>query len=219
MSSWTAIDRQMGTWSALGVFVFGVLYLFTGVVWFVAGGDFSTPLGDPYLAILEILILLSTPLMVSMMAAVHAYAPPESKTYTRVALGFMFLVAGLTSSVHFVQLTVARRLDAAAIAGFSGILSLRWPSVMYALDILAWDLFLGLSLLFAAPTFKGAGLHTTVRFSLVISGVLCIAGLLGPALDNMPLQRLGILGYSIVFPLVCLLLAMLFRRSAPRTAS
>jgi cytochrome c oxidase subunit IV len=213
MSSWTATDRQMGTWSALGVFVLGVLYLFTGAAWFVAGGDLATPLGDPYLAVLEILILLSAPPMVAMMAAVHAYAPPESKTYSRVALGFMFLVAGLTSSVHFVQLTVGRRLDAAGVAGISGILSLRWPSVMYALDILAWDLFLGLSLLFAAPTFKGAGLPATIRVSLIISGALCIAGLLGPALGNMAWQRLGILGYSVVFPVVCLLLALLFRRS------
>jgi hypothetical protein len=34
-------------------------------------------------------------------------------------------------------------------------LSFKWPSVSYALTILAWDVFFALSVLFAAPVFGG----------------------------------------------------------------
>jgi len=73
-------------------------------------------------------------------------------------------------------------------------------------------LFLGLSLLFAAPVFKGGRLQTAIRVSLILSGTLCIAGLLGPALGDLRFQRFGITGYAFVFPVVCLLLARLFAR-------
>jgi hypothetical protein len=49
----------------------------------------------------------------------------------------------------------------------------------YALELLAWDLFSGLSLLFAAPVFRGGKLEDAVRTGLYVGGTLCIAGILG----------------------------------------
>ena len=83
----------------------------------------------------------------------------------------------------------------------------------YALELLAWDLFLGLSLLFAAPVFKGGKLEDAVRTGLNVGGTLCIAGILGPATGEMRLQFIAIVGYAGVLPTVSLLIIMLFRRS------
>ena len=193
--------NRLGRWSALGLFLIGVAYVVTLAIGFATHG-LTEPIADPVLAIMEVLTLLSAPLMVIMMAAVHGYARSERKTHSLIALAFMILAAGTTSVVHFVGLTVLRQ---------SGSGSMVWPSPIYAMELLAWDLFLGLSLLFAAPVFEGGGLERAIRRGLLIGGVLCIAGLVGPAVGNMRLQLVGVLGYAGVFPVVCFMLFRLFR--------
>lgn len=197
--------NQLGKWSAFGQFLIGVTYIAMLTVGFAIHG-LSEPIVDPLLAIMEVLTLLSAPLLVVMMAAVHGYASPNRKTYSLIALAFMILVAGTTSAVHFAELTALRQLGTAGIV---------WPSPAYAIELLAWNLFLGLSLLFAAPVFEGGGLEERIRRGLLVSGALCLAGVVGPAVGNMRLQLVGVLGYAGVLPVVCFMLWRLFR-SDPR---
>jgi hypothetical protein len=213
MNDWTARDRRVAIWSALGTCFFGLLYTPTLVAGFVSAGNVTDPLTDPFLGILEIQIILMAPFMVLMMVAVHGYAPRGTKMYSFSALGFMILCAGLTTCVHFVELTVARRIDPTSMPAYFRLFSWEWPSVDYALDIVAWDWFFGLSMLLAAPVFKGGKLHTSVRACMILSGTLSIAGLLGAALGDMQLRGIGIAGYAGVFPVVCLLLALVFSRT------
>lgn len=195
------IGNRLGTWSAVAVFLIGVAYLVTLAIGFRVHG-LAEPIVDPILAVMEILTLMSAPPMVVMMAAVHGYASVDRKIHGEIALAFTILFAGTTSAVHFVELTAARQ------AGSGGIV---WPSTAYAIELLAWDLFLGLALLFAAAVFDGGGRERGVRRGLLISGILCVAGVVGPAVGNMRLQLVGVLGYAGVLPVVCLMLARLFR--------
>lgn len=98
----------------MGVFGLGVVYVITGAVGVVLGGERPANLRvvDPALAMLEVLIILAVLLMVVMMASVHACAPPRRKTYSGAAFAFMVLLAGVTSAIHFVELTVVRRIYA-----------------------------------------------------------------------------------------------------------
>jgi hypothetical protein len=201
------------------VFVLSLIYLATGVAWLVFGGDPARrdPLApvDPFLAALEFLIVLLAPPMITLMAVVYVYAPPDAKACGMAALSFMVLAAGTTCAIHFVQLTVVRRIELANTPGLSVIFFTQWPSVFFAIDLLAWDLFLGLSLLFAAPVFKGDRLQAAVRMALILGGTLCVGGILGPALGDLRFQVVGITGYACVFPIACLLLAILFGRAMP----
>jgi len=88
------------------------------------------------------------------MVVVNAYAAPDVRASSQIALAFTILAVGITSSVHFVILTASRQIAASGFAGTPLFLSFTWPSVAYALDILAWDLFFAFALLFAAPIFK-----------------------------------------------------------------
>jgi hypothetical protein len=205
----TLSTNQLGRWSAFGQFLIGVAYIVMLALGFTVYG-LSEPIVDPLLAIMEVLTLLSAPLLVVMMAAIHGYAPPQRKTHSLIALAFMILLAGTTSAVHFAQLTALRQLGAAGIV---------WPSPAYAVELLAWNLFLGLSLLFAAPVFDDGGLERGIRRGLLVSAMLCLAGVIGPAVGNMRLQLVGVLGYAGVLPVVCLMLSRLFRGNPkPRTA-
>jgi ABC-type uncharacterized transport system permease subunit len=89
-------------------------------------------------------------------------------------------------------------------------LSFRWPSVVYALDILGWDFFFALSMLFAAPVFGGSRLTVSIRMLMTASGLLALAGLSGVVAGDMQLRNIGIVGYVGAFLIVACLLAVLF---------
>ena len=83
----------------------------------------------------------------------------------------------------------------------------------YAIDILAWDLFFGLSALFGAWAFKGDRLRTAIRILMTISGALAVAGILALPVGHMELRMIGVVGYSLVYPAAAALLGILFYRS------
>jgi hypothetical protein len=207
----TKTDRWIGMWSARVLCAFGVAYAVTMVAGFAAMGNLSKPLEDPYLAIMEVLILVMAPILVLLAAVIHACAPEGTKTYSMTALGWMLLLAGFTMTVHLVQLTVVRRIDPGAIHGFQYLFNWHWPSVLYGADVVAWDIFFALALLFAAPVFHAAG-HAAVRNGLLIAGAMCALGIIGPAVNHIALRQIGIIGYAVVWPIVCVPLSKAFRQ-------
>jgi hypothetical protein len=205
--------RTLGRAAAWAVSFLLVLYVPTLVLGFLSLKSPQDAIGDPYFTILELIIVLTAPVMVLSMVAVHAYASPEDKAYSLTALAFMILMAGITSSVHFVILTVSRQIEATGLPWVPLFFSFTWPSVVYALDILAWDVFFALSMLFAARVFKAGRLETTLRILMIVSGVLSLAGLIGVPLGNMQVRDIGVIGYAGVSPFVFLLLGIVLGRS------
>lgn len=210
----TATARRLGLVSAVGTVLVSAGYgavLIAGL-WSLPSPE--QPIGDPWFSLMEILILLLMPLLVGLLVAVYAWASAENEVFALLALVFMALLAGLTGSVHFVIFTLSHQ------AGFDGpawgpLLSFRWPSVPYALDILGWDGFFALSVLCAAPAFRGSRLARWIRGTLLASGVLALAGLSGLIVGDIRLRGLGIVGYAGIFPIAALLMAVLFYRTVP----
>lgn len=215
----TPQHRAIGRFAAWAVFVLGIVYGVTLVLGLLSLKSSQDPIGDPFFSIMELLIVLMSALMVTSMVAVHAYAAPDVKAYSLSALAFMILLAGITSSVHFVILTVGHQIEATRLPWVPLLVSFKWPSVTYALDILAWDWFFALSMLFAAPVFKDSNLERTVRLLMIISGVLSLIGLIGVPLENMQIRMIGVLGYVVVSPLVFLLLGIVFGRTSEKMVS
>jgi hypothetical protein len=219
MNSGTPTDRRIGRWAAITVVAIAVAYITTGTIWLVPNINRVTiqtlAPSEPYLTIMEILMLLLNPAMVVLFAAIHVYAPSNKKTCSLAAFGFLLLLVAITGVVHFIHLTVIRRTTSAVTAEAFAFYHSRGDghSPMFAAEMLGWDFFFGLALLFAAPVFKGDRLQAAIRTGLIVSGLLCLVGFSGPASGDMRFQVLAILGYAFGFPLVCLLLAKLFGRS------
>lgn len=171
------------------------------------------PISNPWFSIMELLILIMAPFMVLLMAEVHAYAANEVKVLSLTALIFMSIVSCITCSIHFLILTVSRQASIASLSKIALVFSFKWPSVVYVLDILAWDFFFGLSMLCAAPVFSDDRLKVTIRVLMITSGILSLVGLSGPVVGNMQIRNIGIIGYAVVFPVICLLLAKVFGRT------
>src|SRR5215203_5780462 len=213
----TATARTLGIFSAAATVILLVAYAVTLTVGLASLESPQQRIGDPIFTILEVLIIVMMPAMVALMVAVHAWAPMQVKSLTLTSLVFMGLLAGVTSVVHFCVLTLSRQPEFAGRPWESLVFPFAWPSVVYALDILAWDVFFPLSVLFAAPVFRGSRLAAWIRV-LIASGVLSLAGLSGVVACDMQLRNIGIVGYVGVFLVVAALLAILFYRATPQEA-
>jgi hypothetical protein len=98
--------------------------------------------------------------------------------------------------------------------GYARIFDFRWPSTFYAIDIVAWDVFFALAVLFAVPAFARQGKAKLARQGLIASGSLSLIGLIGPFADALGWRTIGILGYTVVFGLTCVAISRVFKEDA-----
>ena len=218
MSEWTPAVRRLGSGCALSVAVLDLAYVLTGVAWLVAGGHRAPePLQpeEPYISILETLLFFSVPPLVVVAAVAHAYAPPAKRAGALAALAFMTAFAVVTCGVHATRLIVVLQLPPRHSIDLDVLRLYPWPSILLAVDLLAWDFFLGLALLLLAPAFsRGSGrLETAARQGLILAGALCLAGFAGPLTGEMRAQYLAIAGYAFVLPATCAVIARVFARA------
>jgi len=197
---------KIGKFSCRTVFVLGVTYAVTTLLGFLSLKSPQDPIGNPYFTIMEILTILIATFMAISMVAVHYYASPADKIYSLPSVIFMSLMAGITSSVHFVILAINQQGQADQIVNFPLLFSFKWLSAAYALDILAWDWFFALSFLFASFIFRTGRKEKFIRTLMIISGLLSLVGLMGVPLDNVQVRNIGIIGYAIIAPVVFLLI-------------
>jgi len=215
-TGFTPNHRTIGRAAAWSVFVLGVVYALVTALGFLSLESPQDPIGDPYITIMRLLIIPLAALYVVTMVTVHAYARPAVKVYSLIALVFMIVLATITTSVHFVGLTVGPQLEATGLSWVPLVVSFEWPSIVYALDILAWDWFFALSILFAVPVFRGGSrLERWVWILLLVSGLLSLAGLIGVPLADMQVRNIGVVGYAVVAPVAFLLIGLVFGRTQP----
>ena len=204
--------HKTGKLASMGAFLSGVIYAIILVIGLAKLASPEETIQDPLFTILELLIIIIATLMSVVMATIHLNSPNEKKVNSLLSLIFMILLTGITTGVHFVILTLSHQNEFTGLSWTPLFLSYRWPSVAYALDILAWDFFFGLSMLFAAPIFKGDRLKLSIRILMFLSGGLSVAGLIGVGISNMQIRMIGVLGYAGLAPIIFLLVAILFNR-------
>ena len=168
---------------------------------------------QPWFALLEVLILAIAPAMVMLAVSVHAWAAPEHKPFALVGAVFFGMCAVVTCALHFSILVLSRNAAFAGEPWSSLVFSFRWPSLAYALDILAWDVLFPIGALFLSAAIRGFALADRARAILVVSAALAFAGLLGVPTGNMQIRNIGIVGYAVLFPIGAGLLAVMFRRA------
>ncbi|HEU4860571.1 MAG TPA: hypothetical protein VFT15_12075, partial [Chitinophagaceae bacterium] len=201
---------QFGLCSAWANFILFIVYDLIVITGIVIG---QGVLKEPYLAIAEVMTLVSAPLLVLLMVAIHECAPQSAKVFSLTALGWMLLLAGSTVIVHFINLTLWRQISVQQKIDYVRFLGWEWPSMMYAIELVAWHLFFGLSMFFAAFVFKGKRWEKVVRIALIATGLLCIFGLIGPLVGDLIWRLIGVFGYGVGFPIVCVLIARVFKNA------
>jgi hypothetical protein len=216
--TFTQTARRLGIASATATAILIVAYAITLAVGFASLTSPDEPIRDPMVSILELLIIAMMPVMVTMMVAVHAWAPARAKALSFASVIFMGALCVLTCSIHSMVLTMSHHPAFAGEPWLPLVIEFRWPSAAYVLDVLGWDFFFPLSMLFGAMVFSGSRLATWIRVAMVVSGVLAFAGLIGAFTGNMQVRNIGVVGYVGVFLVVAVLLAIFFYRERPEEA-
>lgn len=200
---------RLGLAASVLVVIFECAYALALILGLSALEDAGDPIGDPYFSIMELLIIAMMPAFVCLSVAVHATCASHRRHHALAALVFVAILTAITSSVHASILVLARE---PAFAGTSHVFSFEWPSVVYVLDVLAWDVFFGFFAVFLALSFKRVGLERWIRGVLLLAGGLAFAGLAGAVVGDMGLRNIGIAGYVGAFTVAAALLAVLFAR-------
>jgi len=214
MTETTASPEMMrfGAICSLAFFLLSWVYGVTLILGLSSLADANAPIGDPYFTILEIVILLLAPVLVAVFACIHAQAPESTKIFGLMSVIFAALLAGLTCSVHFTILTLSRQAAFLSWQSAPLLFSFHWPSLAYALDILAWDIFFAFAAFSAIPAISGGDLAKSIRLLLGSSGGLALVGLIGIPDGNMQIRNIGIFGYVGTFSIASLMLSIRFYR-------
>ncbi len=201
--------RRIGIWAGALVVGLQAFYLVALALGLMALPSPGVAIQDPYFTVMVLLILAMMPAMVLFMVALHAMALTERRVYAMAALVFTAIVACLTSAVHFTVLVFGR---SELSSEWQNLLQFQWPSVVYVLDVLAWDVFFALAAVFAALVFRGSGLGRWIRILMLGSGALAAFGLVGAVTGDMQIRNIGIVGYAGLFPVAVGLAVLRFAR-------
>lgn len=203
--NFTPTMRIVGVGSAAVVVIGSATYGGVLVTGLRALPSADTPIRDPYLWLMEVLILLISPAMALLIVGLRAWSPDGRSRSASAAVGLMAASAALTCAVHVWLLASPRSAAAAAF---------RWPSPPYVLDVVAWDVVFAAAVILASRIAREPGLAKGVAALLLASGVVAAFGFVGAALGDMALRNIGIIGYGAIFPVAALLLLLFLRTPA-----
>ena len=91
---WTPNARTLGVSSGFAILAIGVLYVGAIVLWVVAEATPREPIGDPYLAIMEVLTVAPAVALVGLVVALHSFADSEKR-----GLGVAVLTVGVSGAL------------------------------------------------------------------------------------------------------------------------
>lgn len=202
----------MGLVSGYLVTVLSAAYAVVLAIGLVTLPTSHDPIQNPWFTMMEVLILLLSPAMVVFAVALHAWVSPVRQPAALLGIIFMGLCAVVTCSVHFSVLTLSRQPIFMAADWAPLVLGFTWPSIAYALDILAWDGFFPLSAALMALALQGKIQAKIAQRFFIGSAVLAWVGLVGVPGGNMAIRNIGIIGYVLLFPMGTALLANRCRR-------
>jgi hypothetical protein len=208
--TFAARGRTLGVAAAWATFVVVQVYAIVSGLAFASQGK-AVETG-PLLSIMALLVVVMGPFLVLSMVAIHAYASPMRKTYALAALAFMLACIAITTCINFMLLVVNSQPELFSVAWRALFVPTKWPAPAFILDNFVWDWFFGISMLLAAPIFGGDTLRTALRALMILSGALCLAGLLWLPVSHAQAIIIGILGWGAAGPIVFLLLAKVFGR-------
>ena len=213
----SSLVRRIGFWIGIVLVILGLAYL--GLIVMMMFSGLSFPPAEPFQSIFNILILVTAVWMVFFWSVLHQVVSADKKLFSQTSLLFIIIFATLTSINRYVGLTVVRQsLSSGDTNGLNWFMPYAWPSVMLALEILAWGFFFGLACLCLAPVFTLGKLEHLIFWVLIVTGILSLLSVLGQVIGTSPLTfnpftLAGIIGWGPGLTLATALIVIWFRKA------
>jgi hypothetical protein len=202
--------RRMGAWGGGVLSLFGLIYMALVAVSMITAGGF--PPGEPYQTTIHVLVMVMAAWMVFLWAVLYRAAPAAKKPLALTSFAMVAALAVLTSINRYVALTVVHQgLSAGSTPGLQWFLPYTWPSVMLAIEILAWGLFLGLACLSLAPVIRAGRFGRALFWVLVATGVLSLCAAVARIVNSLALSVAGLAGWGPGLTTAAILLTLWFR--------
>ncbi len=205
-----------GFWTGLVLVFLGLAYLVLVAATMLSGSGY--PPVEPFQTMFHVLILIIASCLVVFWTLVHGAVPPGSQLFSRASLALIIIFAALTSINRYVGLTVVKQsLAFGSTDGLHWFLPYGWPSVMLALELLAWGLFFGLACLCLAPAFSGSRLERAIGWLLVAVGAMSLLSALEPvmgysSLSFSPFTLAGVMAWGPGLTITVGLMVIWFHR-------
>ena len=123
-------------------------------------------------------MFLFGPFYVIFIHSFYALSEGETKNSTRLSLLFALAFALLSCIHYFVQLSAVRmNIMKGQTNGLELYLQANPYSIMTAVNMLGWTVFLGLSSLFMVPFFRKN--NKILRITFMVNGISCLLGAVG----------------------------------------
>ena len=149
------------------------------------------------LPVMEILTIWAALVIVQFMVELYRGSSEKGKSQAMMALILSSCMATITILNHILYMTVLNQIY---IEGNmpSWMLLDGWPSITKGLECVSWGFFLGMAMLFASKALEDIGSKVLI-WTMRISGIMTLAGLVGPIIGNMNYYILSTIGYSVGF--------------------
>lgn len=162
------------------------------------------------ITIMEALTVWAALVIIQFMECLHQNSSENRKSEGLLALIFSVCMAVVTIMNHFIYITVLNQIYIKKDMP-SWLLLDGWPSISKGLECVSWGLFLGLAMLFASSVLEDWG-SKAITWTMRISGILTLAGLVGPITGDMNYYMLSTIGYSVGFLIISIEIAVYFCR-------
>jgi hypothetical protein len=184
-----------------------ILFMYLGIGCYAVYGfvifGFIATKSSMALTIWEVYTIISAVLILLLLLTILTEVKSDKTIWKSAAIVSMSCTTILTTVIHFVMLTVTRPIADSGIAVPDYFLIGKWPSVHMAIEYLAWGFFMGLAFVFTALALNREELRIE-KITIMICGLLCIAGLTGPILSIESLWFISVAGYAIGTPVICI---------------
>ena len=190
-TSASPLALKLGLWSAIaasltfviyticfvGILLSSPLFTWTTLADYVA---YAEAYGGPLRPLAQFSMLLFGLSFVVLLNSIHAVTRPERRILTRISIGFGLLFAVTVGIHYFTQLSAVRlSMLAGRTEGLEHFVQANPYSILSAINMLGWTVFLGLASLFVAPVFSATRLQRLIRLSLLLNGLFCLGGGIG----------------------------------------
>jgi hypothetical protein len=140
--------------------------------------------GHFYQHLAYLFMLIAGPAYLLIINSYYEYATDDRRVLVRISLLFALGFTLLSGLHYFVQLSAVRfNLAGEPNEGLELFLQANPHSIMTAIDMLGWTLFLGLSSLFMVPVFSGEKSHRLLRYAFCLNGLSCLMAGVGYVLQ------------------------------------
>jgi hypothetical protein len=218
------LSIKLGYWSALLIAIVFIVYTIVYVAILIVFpiphwngiSSYAASINDAWFipfTTCQFLAFLTAPLFIILVNSIHDYAGNDKKVLAKLSIWFAIIFAVLSSIHYFIQFSAVRQnILQGHLDGLEQFVQLNPTSIIAAVNLLGWTLFLGLSSLFIVPIFKGGRLEKVIKYSFMANGIFCILGSIGYVFNIYILNFVFFNGMGASIIAIGISSSILFRR-------